>query len=143
MAVSVVTATMSLGSSAVKCGGSLPLSARPISQDHDSSKDVLRPQPCDVPVHGTPHAGQANEGRLTLAEQNTHLYSGVRIPKDPPAPHTTHTQHTRLLRHQQEPAVRPLRKQTVLALLGPPSASHQGQALPDRQACSSCVALGK
>lgn len=139
MSVSMVTATVSLGSLTVKCGGALPVSTRLVSQDRDFSKDVLHPPAMRCPQPCTPHTGQANEGRLMRIE-HTHtctLESGLQKP--PPC-----TQRTRPRRHlQEEPAVRLLCKLTVLALLGPPPASHQGQTLPDRHACSSRMALGK
>lgn len=100
MAGCVVTATVSLVSKSGKHGGSLPVSTRLMSQDHDFSRDVLRTQPRNVPVHGTGHAGQAKEGMWTLVEQ-THtctLESGLQ--KFPPC-----TQCTRLPRNlQEEPA---------------------------------------
>lgn len=63
-------ATVSLMSSSGKCGGlSLLVNARLMSRDHDSSKDVLCTQQCNVPTHGTPSALQVNEGMPTLGKQ--------------------------------------------------------------------------
>ena len=89
------------------------------AQDHDFSKDVLCTQQCHVPMHGTPHTWQVNEGKLTLGNKHTLVLWS----QDSESPHPA--QCTRLLRNPQAPAVRILCKLEVLALRGPPPASSK------------------